>query len=111
MFSRNAKIVATTIISKFVLFYLLVASCTFHDCLLNTAKEHNKAPKATESSRRVEICRKTTSNQCLLVLQGGSIAKNLNKILLQIIKKKGLRVQIGSKSFFNISDNFYLLKL
>ena len=30
------------------------------------------------------------SKQCLLVLQGRSIAKNLNKILLQIIKKRVL---------------------
>ena len=51
-----------------------------------------------------------TYKQCLLVLQGRSIAKNLNKILLQIIKKRGLRVQIGNTLFFNISDDFYLLK-
>ena len=49
--------------------------------------------------------------QDLLVLQGRSIAKNLNKILLQIIKIRGLRVQIGNNLFFNISDDFYLLKL
>ena len=46
-----------------------------------------------------------------IVLQGRSIAKNLNKILLQIIKKRCLRVQIGNNLFFNISDDFYMLKL
>ena len=44
-------------------------------------------------------------------LQGRSIAKNLNKILLQIIEKRGLRVQNGSNLFFNINDDFYFLKL
>ena len=41
--------------------------------------------------------------QSLLVLQGRSIAKNLGKILFQIIEKDDVRVQIRS--------NFYVLKL
>ena len=47
------------------------------------------------------------SDQGLLVLKGRGIAKNF----VTHFKKRGLRLQNGSNLFFNISDNFYLLKL
>ena len=49
--------------------------------------------------------------QSLLVLQGRSIAINLGNFLFQIIEKDDVRVQIRSNLFFDISDDFYVLKL
>ena len=42
------------------------------------------------------------SNQGLLVLQGRSIAKNLNNVAWFFVVKKGLRGQIGGKLYLDI---------
>ena len=49
-------------------------------------------------------------NQGLLVLQGRSIAKNLNKVVRFFVVKNGLRGQIGSNLFLDMSDNCNLQK-
>ena len=47
-----------------------------------------------------------TLYQCLVVLQGRSIAKNLNKILLQIIKKGVLECKLGVTYFLTLATIF-----
>ena len=48
--------------------------------------------------------------QGLLVLQGRSFAKNLNKVAWFFVVKMSLRGQIGGTLYLDISDNFYLQK-
>ena len=48
-------------------------------------------------------------HQCLLVLQGRSIAKNLGKVVWIFVDKKGLRGQTGGNLLLDIiSDNSLL---
>ena len=69
---------------------------------------HHPRKSASEMPLEQIIPFKNVYFQGLLVLQGRSIAKNLNKVAWFFVVKKGLRRQIGGNLFLDISDDFYL---